>query len=389
MTFLEFILILIGILSIYNFLLYPIILVILKNISPNIIEAQQNYKPDITVFIAAYNEEELIEGAIKSIFNSSYPKNKINILVGSDGSTDKTNKILEKLSTENNQITYLVLERGGKNNVLNTLVPLVKTDIILFMDADIRIHNNTIENLVTYFHNDNVGAVIASQTVKGDGKTENAGSVGDSLYHRYEEKIRINEGITDSNVNSLGYLYGMRKDLYSAIPNNFVCDDLHNIYSVLQKRKRVLFSINAKAYEIRQKSLSNEFHRRVRAVAGGWATILYHKNLLNIFDFGLTSFYIWSHKVFRFLSPIFFILLFVVTLLNYKSTLLFLIFLIPQLIVYLSALLGWIFEKIGIKYKLFRLSLFFISMNYSSLLGFFRFISRQQNAIWDREGFNK
>jgi cellulose synthase/poly-beta-1,6-N-acetylglucosamine synthase-like glycosyltransferase len=388
LNLLEIILVIVGFLAIYNFIVYPVLLKILKIIRPKIILPDSDFEPEVTFIIAAYNEEALIEGAIDSINQSHYPKEKINIIIGSDGSTDGTNSILKNLASNNSSIKYYILNRSGKNNVLNNIVPLAKTEIILFMDADVRLNKDTLANLVSYFQNEKVGAVIASQTVVGDGETDNAGSEGDSFYHKYEENIRINEGITGSNVNSLGYLYGIRKNLYIPVPNNYVCDDLHNIYSVLQNKKRVLFAREAKAYEVRPKSLNNEFHRRVRAVAGGWATVVFHRNLLNIFTYGLTSFFIWSHKIFRWLSPVFLILLFVLTFAVYNSELIFSVFIIPQTIVYLSAILGWFFEKLNIKIKIFRLSLFFVSMNFSSLLGLFRFISRKQNAVWNREGFN-
>ena len=388
MTTIEIILIIFGLLSIYNFLLYPVILAILSKIIPVRINPVNMEQPEITFIIAAYNEESLIAGVIKSIRESDYPKNKINIIIGSDGSTDKTNEIIENIANDDAGITLVVLGRGGKNRVLNTIVPMAKTEIILFMDVDVRLNKDTITNLIRYYVNDDIGAVIASQKVVGDGSTVNAGSEGDSIYHKYEEYIRINESIIASNVNSLGYLYSIKKDLFIPIPNDMVCDDLHNIYSVLRSKKRVIFALEAKAYEIRPKSLNNEYHRRIRAVAGGWATIKYHSELLNIFKFGITALFVWSHKIFRWLSPVFMIFLMIFTILTYDVNFnLFLFFIIPQLILYFSSFIGYIFEKMNMNTKIFRIFVFFVSMNYSSLLGLFRFLSRQQNAIWSRDGF--
>ncbi|GAB1370407.1 glycosyltransferase family 2 protein [Candidatus Kapaibacterium sp.] len=380
--------ILLAFLTIYSYIFYPIILLFLSKLIPHRIVPPAEYYPEITVIIAAYNEEELIAGALNSVLNSDYPKDKLNIIVGSDGSEDKTNEIVESFSYNNSNVKLIKVSRGGKNNLLNNIVPSAQTDIILFMDADVRLNTNTIKNLVVYFANPKVGGVIASQTVVGDGKTENAGSQGDSVYHRYEEKIRILEGEIGSNVNSLGYFYGIRKDLFRNIPNNLVCDDLHNIYCVLESKNRLLFAKDAKAYEVRPKSLSNEFHRRVRAVAGGWATVSYHKKLLSAHDYGMTAFFIWSHKIFRWLSPIFLILLGVTSIFSNYSMMIFYLFVIPQIMLYGFAIIGWIFEKLNIPFTKLRIFLFFVSMNYSSLLGLFRFLSKRQNAIWNREGFN-
>lgn len=388
MTLIEITLIVFAFLAIYNFVVYPVLLFFLSKIIAAEIKPVSTYQPEITFVIAAHNEESLIEATIKSIKESDYPANKITILIGSDGSTDRTNEIIKQIVQQDSSIKLIELIRQGKNNVLNSIVPLAETKIILFMDADVRLQKDTVSKLMRYFANDEVGGVIASQMVVGDGITHNAGSDGDSLYHKYEKNIRINEAIIASNVNSLGYLYAIKKELFIPVPNNLVCDDLHNIYSVLSKNKRVIFAKDAIAYEIRPKSLKNEFHRRVRAVSGGWSTVAFHSELLDLLKHGKVAFFIWSHKIFRWLSPVFMAFLIIFTIWTFFiNQSLALIIAAPQLILYLLALLGYFFEKFSINIKFFRVFVFFISMNYSSLLGLFRFLSKQQNATWNREGF--
>jgi cellulose synthase/poly-beta-1,6-N-acetylglucosamine synthase-like glycosyltransferase len=385
----DYILIILAFLTVYNYLFYPLLLAFFKVIFNNPIHIDKSFEPEITIIIAAYNEEELIEEAVYSILNSDYNISKINILIGSDGSTDKTNEILKSLSLIYKNLKYVEFERSGKNKVLNNLISIVKTDYILFMDADCRMNKNTIKNLMINFSDPSVGSVLASPTVVGDGTTDNAGSEGDSLYHRYEEHIRICEGIIHSNVNSLGYLYVIKTKLFKKIANDFVCDDLYNIYSVLESGKRVYFVRNAPAYEVRKKSLSNELHRRVRAVAGGMATVSYYSNLLNFSKYGWVAFFIISHKIFRWLSSVTMLLLIIATLFINSGTFVWKLFFYGQIIFYGIAFIGWLTEKLGIKIKYARIFLFFVLMNISSILGLFRFINKNQNAIWDRKGFNQ
>lgn len=385
----DFILIFSVFLISYNYVVYPLLLIILDKFINTPINKSKDYKPNITFIIAAHNEEELIEGAIQSILNSDYPNNKIKILIGSDGSTDKTNSILDLYQAKlKGQLKYYTFSRSGKNIVLNDLIPKVETDILFFMDADCRVTESTITEMTANFYSDDVGSVISSQSVESENTDENAGKLGDTAYHRYEQIIRELESNIHSNVNSLGYLYAVRKSLLKPIPNDLVCDDLHNVYSIIENKKRVIFEKEAKAREVRKKSFNNELHRRVRAVAGGIATMIEYKNLAYFPKYGIVSFFLISHKVFRWLSPFFIILLFLLTFIFWNSSLLWLFILIGQIIFYTMAFWGWIADRLNINFKLAKIFLFFISMNYSSLLGTFRYLRKSQNAVWDRIGFS-
>lgn len=376
-------------LVLYNYAVYPIILIILDKFINNPILKSKSYQPNITFIIAAHNEEELIEGAIQSINNSDYPQDKIKILIGSDGSTDRTNIILDEYESKlKGQLKYYTYSRSGKNKVLNDLIPKVDTDIIFFMDADCRVTKSTISEMTANFNSEDVGSVISSQSVESENADDNAGKLGDTAYHKYEQIIRELESNIHSNVNSLGYLYAVKKSLLKPIPNDLVCDDLHNVYSIIENKKRVIFEKEAKAREIRKKSFNNELHRRVRAVAGGIATMIEYKNLGNLPKYGIVTFFLISHKVFRWLSPFFIILLFLLTFIFWNSSLLWLFIFGGQIIFYFMALIGLIADKLSINFKLAKIFLFFLSMNYSSLLGTFRYFKKSQNAIWDRVGFS-
>ena len=194
----------------------------------------------------------------------------------------------------------------------------------------------------------------------------------------------INESKVYSNINSLGTLYGIRREDYIPLPNDLVCDDLYRLLSTGLKRKRVIFDTESVVYEIRQKSLSDEFKRRVRLVGGGLSTIWLMKKLLNP-AFGWISFSLWSHKVLRWFSPFYLLGIAVCTLLLPPAHNLWLLLVIIQLIIYLGAFVGWIFEKIRINLLFLRLPLFFVIMNVGFLIGIIRFFSKGQNALWERQ----
>ncbi|MCX6147478.1 MAG: glycosyltransferase [Candidatus Kapabacteria bacterium] len=146
---------------VYPFAIYPVLLFLLKNIFSKDVLKSNLFRPEITILIAAHNEERYIEDCIKSILNSDYPKEKISVIVGSDESTDKTNSILEVFSSEYTNIVFYKFDRIGKNAVINKLYEYVKSDFVFFFDTDCRVENNTISTLVDNFADENVGGVMS------------------------------------------------------------------------------------------------------------------------------------------------------------------------------------------------------------------------------------
>lgn len=372
----------------YTYIFYPMVLYVIAKAFPKPVKSDVTFCPEITIVISAYNEEESIFTTIASVEESSYPPEKITILIGSDGSDDRTNEIVREISKNDYRVKLYEFDRMGKNQVLNNLLPLVKTEFVVLMDADIKIRKDALKNLLKNMSDVNTGCTIASLDSKDEFNSDNAGSKGGTLYHKYEENLRVYEAVVSSNVNAMGALYCIRTSLFNPIPNDSVCDDLYIVYSVIKQGKRVLFARDSRGYETRARSLKNEYNRRIRLVAGGLATIAEFSSLLNIFKYGIDSFFIWSHKVFRWISPVFFIILFIATIFANYNTLIFKILLIAQLILYGNAFIGWLFERIGIRIRFFQIFVFFVSMNNSTIAGLWRFLKKQQNSLWNNLGFD-
>jgi len=368
-------------LIVYPFVIYPLILKLLSFIFNNKVTKNFSFKGELTVLIAAYNEEDKIVNCINSIYNSNYPKDKINVLIGSDGSNDNTHSLVEELMKKHSSLNYFIYQRRGKNVVLNKLIKNVKTEFIYFLDADCRVESETFNHLIANFISKDVGAAFSPLKIVS--KDNNSGGSGEKYYQNFELFLRYYESKISSPVNSFGALM-MRVDLFSSIPNSTVCDDFYHILSIISKKKRVIFDTDTYIYEVRDKSLSDEFFRRKRLTSGGLATMYYFKKLF-LPQYGLIPFFLISHKLSKWLSPFYLIILFISTLLLndslYKE-----ILMMGQVILYISALIAWFLEKTNFKIFIFKIPLFFVSMNLSLLLGWFRFFSGKQNAIWDRSG---
>ncbi len=371
----------------HTYFLYPFYLLILKLIYKKGVKKDYAYKPSVSIIISAYNEERLIKDCVQSLLDLDYPKDKIEIIVGSDGSNDKTSEIVSSLAKMDNRVILIDYPRSGKNKVLNNTVPKARNELICFMDADCRLMSNGLSELTANFADASVGAAICRMDSIGE-DTENSGGKGEKLYQEYEIFLRSSESEIYSTVNSLGAFYAIRKEYYKPLPNTQVCDDYMPILDTMVAGKRVIFDKDAIVNEVREKSLDDEFGRRVRVSAGGLATVKEAAVLLNPLAQPV-SFFLWSHKVLRWFSPVFLLLVLATTFsLDFDNPSTKYI-LYPQLFLYLLALLGWFAEKIKINSLFLKVPLFFVSMNIGFLLAIFKFLTKKHEALWSRDNQQK
>lgn len=375
-------------LIIYIFFIYPILLFIISSFKKNdnlehtdLLGTENS--PEITIVIAAYNEENNIEDAINSIFNDGYPHDKLKVLIGIDGKTDNTDiKIQELQKQYPNRIEYKILAHGGKNSVLNQIIPLVTTKYFMVMDADLRLRKNTIEKLVSPMQNKSTGIVLANINISHGTNQTNAGSLGERTYQKFETYIRTAETKIKSTINAFICLL-CRTELFEKIPNALVCDDLFFVLLANYKHKRVVFREDAIIDEISSKSLHGEVRRRERMVAGSLATIKHFWKLL-LPSYGWTAFFLWSHKLLRYFIPMYLLIIAIATLFLESSTLKD-VLIYSQIIIYSLSIIGVIAEKLKISILPLKLLSFFLMMNYGFVRGIIRFIAGEQNSSWKRE----
>lgn len=369
-------------LVVYPFAIYPILLFILSKIKNNEFKKDSNFTPELTFLISAYNEEEYIEKCIRSVYNSEYPKEKIKIIVGSDGSNDRTNSILDKLKKEFETLDYHVFKRIGKNKVLNELIKIADTKYIYFLDGDMEVPTGTISKIVSYLAEDKVGAAYCN--IEMTHNANETGGLGEKVYQKFEKFLRVNESKVYSTVNSFGATCVRRELIKNGYPDDKVLDDNFLVLSVFNQGYRVAFDKEVIIQELRPKNLKDEFNRRIRIIAAGLSTFTYFKKAL-FFQKGLFSFFLYSHKIIRIFSPIYLLLILILTLII-EDTQFGKWALMLQFFFYSSAFAGYALELLKAKLKIFKIPLFYIVMNYSFILGIIRFLSNKQNSIWNRKG---
>lgn len=367
----------------YTFVIYPIITFIIALFGKELVlDDNITECPHITIALSVYNEERFVENAIRSVYSTDYPSEKIRLVIGSDGSNDKTNDIIESLLIEIPGVVFHKLGRSGKNLVLNTILADNKDDYIFYMDADCRLEKQTISKLVQTLQHEDVGAVIASmQSINADLESEESGEKGEGLYQKYENAMKINESKIFSTVASCGLFYGIKAKYYIPLPNANVCDDLLPLLDIAKHHKRILYMKDAIANEYREKTISNEFKRRIRIMAGAYATVASGWKIL-LPSYGWYSFAFWSHKLLRYVAPFFMLFILISTGFLYNNTC-FYPLLLGQSIFYGIALIGKFLDSSNTNIPLLKIFYYFVQQNIASFLGFFKFLTSKNISQWN------
>lgn len=334
--------------------------------------------PSVTLLIPAHNEAKVIGEKIENSLNLDYPKEKLQILVASDGSTDETNDIVRSYAEQG---VALSINSGirGKISAINNAVPEAKGEIIVFSDAAEMYKLDALKQLVKNYADPEVGCVTGETRTVYKSDT----SVGESVssYWKYEYYLKQLEcAASGTTLGAAGTIYSVRKELYPYPPHYIIADDLVIPLKVIEQGYRVISDPEAIAIE-RVNQAQIEFGRRVRNIAANYQALSYLDGFLNPFKRGLVSIEYISHKFFRVLLP-FFVLAVLISNLFLLHILLFKILFICQIIFYLSGAFGWLFQGLGKKIKIFQFPYFFCVANLAALVGFFKYLFGTQKTAW-------
>ena len=334
--------------------------------------------PSITVLCPAYNEEKHIEAKIKSFLDLDYPKDKIKMIVISDDSTDKTNEIVQKYVDKFNIELVIQKPRRGKPSGHNLVEPEIKTDYILSTDANSIFHPDAIKKLVKKIQSDdNIGMVSGQlELIK-----EKSHESGEGIYWRYESFLKKLESKTLSLVGANGSLFLIKRELFTQIHPSSV-DDFERALIVRENRKTVKYYPEAKVTEYVSEKPTHEIKRKIRIISREWFALFRHVSLLNPFKHFSTFFILLSHKIIRWLLPIFSLLiLFSNMALVNKNNFYYIVFVL-QLTVYLLGIIGFALEKNDKSSKITKLPTYWLSMNYSAFIALIKFILGNQQSTW-------
>lgn len=345
-----------------------------------------DYEPEVTLFIAAYNEKDYVEAKMKNSLELDYPKEKLNIIWVTDGSNDGTPDLVRKYP--NTTVHHLDV-RNGKIGAMNRGMAFVKTPIVIFSDANTGLGKESIRRIVNLFATPNVGCVSGEKRIINR-ESDVASGAGEGLYWKYESTLKKWDAELYSVVGAAGELFAIRTKLYRHVEHDTLLDDFIISLRVAQDGYTIQYDPDAYAIETASANVKEELKRKIRISAGGIQAIVRLGSLLNIFKYGTLSFQYISHRVLRWtLTPVCLLILIPLLLalalfegifsLGLYSLLFWL-----QLFFYVAALSGWFLENRETRIKILFVPYYFFIMNLSVVLGFFRYLRKSQSVNWER-----
>ena len=350
--------------------LYPLWQILFPGKSHPIPEINSNAQL-VTVIFAAYNEQDVIEEKIRSIYHSSYPNELIEVWIGSDKSTDATEDIITRLQLEFKTLHLFISSgRAGKAAIMNILAKKAGGDIFIATDANIIFDHHTITELVKYYSNVNVGAVAGNLSYEKENISSGT-SKNEHFYLNIENRIKQ----TESNkygfcLGMEGGLYSIRRELWSEIPPHTFMEDFFQTVQVFDQGYDIVFNEFALGFEDVSTSLKEEFNRKIRISIGNFQNLRRFRKLAmnKPFPFGLVFLF---HKILRWLTPHLFIL----------SSLLILC--TPIALPYLMLISAVVFAQI-IWVRFFPPGPFtyFCAMNLALFIGYIRFLRGVTSSVW-------
>jgi cellulose synthase/poly-beta-1,6-N-acetylglucosamine synthase-like glycosyltransferase len=256
--------------------------------------------PTVTVVISVYNEADRIRRRVENILSSSYPSERLNVLVGSDGSSDGTAEVLRSIQDARVGVSIFDARRG-KAAVLNNLLTLVTRDVVVFTDANTHYEPDCVTALARRFLDPEVGGVCGELRLAPDGPSAPPSHEG--AYWAYESFIKYQEGIVASTIGATGAVYAVRRSLVRALPTDkVVADDLIQSLHVIAQGRRFVYEPGARALESPATTVTGEMRRRIRIGAGNVTALKAYPGLLSPAR-GFLAVALWSHKVLRWAVP--------------------------------------------------------------------------------------
>ncbi len=348
----------------------------------------EDYEPEVTLFVAAYNEKDYVNAKIKNSLELDYPIEKIKQVWVTDGSDDGTQEVLRKYADKGVEV-YHEDDRGGKIGAMNRGMAFVKTPIVIFSDANTMLGKESIRRIVNLFRNPKVGCVSGEKRIYQKEMDSAAGTEG--IYWKYESILKKWDAELYSVVGAAGELFAIRTELFQKVEKDTLLDDFIISLRVAEKGYTIQYDPEAYAIETASADVKEELKRKIRISAGGIQSIIRLKELLNPFKYGILTFQYISHRVLRWtLAPLGLLLILVFNLIivlncgiiNFNNIYVWIFW--AQILFYLSAMLGWYFENKKIKIKVLFIPYYFFIMNLSVYLGVIRFLKGKQTVKWER-----
>jgi cellulose synthase/poly-beta-1,6-N-acetylglucosamine synthase-like glycosyltransferase len=340
--------------------------------------------PKISVIIAAYNEERDIARKIEETLALDYPGEKLEIIVASDCSTDRTDEIVKGFA-DRGVILHRRPERLGKTSAQNHAVPVSTGEILVFSDATTRYEPDALRKIVRGFADPEVGCVTGNVVYVDRSAT--AVGMGLRSYWGYEFFIKQCESRLGSLLGVCGCLYAVRRSAYVQLDPDMSSDFVIASEIHLQGL-RTIYDPEAVSSEDTNKRSREEFRMRVRIIEQTMSALYRYRRVLNLRKHKMFAFQMICHKALRYAVPFLLVVAFGANLPLLGAGVVYQLAFVGQAAFYLLALVGWLSDSVGLRLGPLAFPYYFVLSNAASIVAFKKFIGGESHVTWEptREG---
>jgi glycosyltransferase involved in cell wall biosynthesis len=361
----------------YVYVGYPLVLFLIAQVAARPVR-KAAITPSVTMIIAAYNEEDAIAAKIENSLALDYPPGLLEILVASDGSTDRTNAIVERDYA--GRARLLALQRAGKTSGQNHAAAAASGEILVFSDATTMYDRGALRALVQNFADPSIGSVGGDVRYTSEGAA--VAGKGRQLYWNYEAAIRRWESRIYTVIGATGCIYSLRHTLYVPLDPAAISDFVQPAKALLRGYRSVVEDA-AGAYEVAEsKQLGDELQRRARVVLRGLRGVGYMPEILNPFRHPWLCAQIVSHRLLRWAVPIF-LLAALIANAWLVGTPGYTVLFVLQLALYLAALAALVLDRAKIRPPGLFIPLYFCLINVAPLVALWLLIKGEKKVFWE------
>lgn len=363
--------------AVYAVALYPLLVLVLSKLWRKQF-VRRSITPPVTLVIAAFNEEESIAAKIENALATGYPQDKLEIIVSSDASTDRTDEIVRGFASRGVKL-FRAEGNVGKSAMLSEVIGQARGEIIALSDATGMWEKDSVARLVSHFADPRVGCVSGRVAYEYSG---GAASEGFSVYQRFVTALRRAESSFGAGFNAPGSIHAIRKSVYVSCPPALSMDLVDPFHMAMQGF-RTTYEDQAISWEKARTTVSEEFRARLRIAVRSWSFLFYALLRMPVFRSPMYCFQLISHKFLRYTLGPSMVLIFVLNAAVFSRHLIYEVMFVGQAVFWLTMLAAYAASRSGRKIPGLSGLLFFSSANFAYVRGLLLYISGRRVARWD------
>jgi cellulose synthase/poly-beta-1,6-N-acetylglucosamine synthase-like glycosyltransferase len=364
----------------YTFVGYPALVYLLSRLRPRAVLRRAGFAPEVSVIITAYNEERDLAAKLENTLALDYDPSRLEIIVASDCSNDRTDEIARAFAPRGVRL-HRQPSRLGKTAAQNAAVAQARGEIVLFSDATTLYRPDVLRAILPNFADPSVGCV-AGRLVYVEPGAASATGQGARSYWGFETFLKVHESRACSLIGASGCLYAVRRAAYVPMYPE-ACSDFLIATKMVEQGLRAVYEPAALCTEETNERTDKELRMRVRVITQTYTDLWRHRRMLNPLRAGFYAVELLSHKVMRYLVPVFLALVFAGSLALAGTSALYALAAAAQGLFYLAALGGWLFERAGRHNRLLALPMYFALANLASVLACYKFLRGERYARWE------